>query len=284
VTVINTATSAVYAGSSLAAKVYAGTNLVWVADPTTSWVNAVIAAGGTVTGPRETLYRTLINGLVTDNNWSNLDRIWVFSAENHPSALIDLKLHDAAVEVGTPDFLIDRGFASVNGTSSYVDTTYNTVTDAVNFSQNSGSIGIWLVTSPTIGADAYIFGNYDGGSGVFISFNPAAFFDGQPYFRLSTAGTPTPSNFEVGFIAANRSVSTNVDMYHDGALDLNVASTSGAPPNLNLFVGAVNNSGTASNYSPLRVAAFVVGGSRSATQHLALYNRLRTFMTAVGVP
>src|SRR5215813_10721680 len=113
-----------------------------VDSATSAWINAVVLNGGSVSRQRAMLVDDLIVGLKADGIWTKLDRLWLFAAENAKTALTDLVGLTLATAVSSPTFTIDKGYAG-NGTSSYIDTGFNTSTSGVNFTLNTSHLAVW---------------------------------------------------------------------------------------------------------------------------------------------
>jgi hypothetical protein len=237
---------------------------------TTAWIAAVVAAGGSVSGTpttgRQKLVDDLIKGLKTDGVWAKLDRLYVFAAENTQSALIDLVALAQGAPASSPTFAVDVGY-TVNGTS-LVGLNYNPTTDAVHFSRDDCHYGAWnLATGTSTGellADVPV---------TSLMLYPK-YSNGQIYTRLQDSWNGLAIGDPTGWLAANRTSSADRDTYQNGSLFGNV------------FTGGstvVHNAPTIlSSGGPCCAVSF--GGSLTSTNHTALYNRLRTYMTAVGVP
>lgn len=268
-TVLNTADK-IYLGSSLASKVYLGATQVWpiasAFDPATdAWAAAVVAAGGTVSGPRKTLVDNLIIGLKADGIWTKLDRLYILAAENTKSALIDLVAATQASEISTPTFTVDIGY-TVDGTKR-VNLSYNPVTNAVHFAQTNCHYGAWNLFNGT-------------SSGELITDVPTTsmmmypkYPDGNLYTRLQDTWNGFAISDPRGWLSGDRNNVNDRDTYRNGA-----------------FLGNMNTGGSSAVHnSPTHLAiggpcsAVSFGGSLTAANHLALYNRLNTYMTAVGV-
>lgn len=251
---------------------------------TTAWAAAVVTAGGTVSGARKTLVDNLIVGLKADGVWSLLDRLWLFAAENTQSALVDLVVLDGASATNSPTFTTDRGYAC-NGSTSYINTTYNVTTDKVNYSANSAHIGIWDNTSR--GVDGTIaFGFYDGGSNL-TDFYPY-YWGGTngPLVRFNfVAGVNIASSSSQGFVLNQQISSTTEEMYYNGSsLGTGGSSAAIVAGNLPFFVGGRNDNGTMAGGTTDQISMVSFGGKLTSTQAANYYTRLRTYMTAVGVP
>lgn len=247
---------------------------------TTAWVAAVISAGGTVSTPRKGVVDDLIVGLKTDGVWTKLDRLWPFAAENAASALTDLVADASASAVSSPTFTTDRGYAG-NGSSAYIDSNFNAVTaSSPNFTQNSSCFFAWNNTSGT-----------DGGAlaGLATTSLQAAatrifpeYTDTNMYWDLNiTNGSSVSWDGRTGLYLLNRSASNAQLVEVNGSSANSNAAVSGALESIN-FSALLGSGG--SNYSSRQVSCLGFGASLSSGERTALYNRLRTYMTAVGVP
>jgi|SRR5215472_7775160 len=253
---------------------------------TIAWVNAVVTNGGTVSAGRETIVDNLIVGLKADGVFSKFDRLWLLAGENQPSGLTDIIADSLATAVNSPTFTTDRGFAS-NGSTSYINSGYNPSTNGVNWTLNSAHGSSWSVSTPTNGA-LMSFGALVGGSAPFADFICNFTFGGNTglFFRLNQDAPPTASYTAsgAGHYLGNRSGSSASQGYQNGSSlgsDSNVSTT---VPNLTAYILARNNAGTADDFCTDQLAAISFGGSLSSTDVTNFYNRLRTYMTAVGVP
>jgi hypothetical protein len=232
-------------------------------DATTAWVNAVVAAGGTVSNPRKTLIDNLITGLKSDGVWTKLDRLWILAAENSQSALIDLVGLVSATPVGTPNFVVDTGYI-VDGTNT-VNLNYNPTVGTPHFTQDNSHFGAWNLFNGTSAAELV--------TDVPISslMMYPKYTDGKIYTRIQDAWNGLTISDPRGWLAGDRSGSAGRDTYQNGSLFGNVF-TGGS--------GAVHNAPTyLLNGGPCAAVSF--GGSLTSANHLALYNRLSTYMTAI---
>lgn len=244
-----------------------------------AWKNAVITAGGSVSGDREDALVTLVGSLKTDGIWAKLDRFWIWSAENTFSALIDIKARVSASPVNSPTFTVDRGYAG-NNSNSYINTNFDPSSNGVNYTRNSASGGYWEVNNTGAGSsDTQIGATAAGAYAVNIAANPG----GNIVSRINQAAGVTVSNPGLGFIMANRSGSSASELYFNGA---SIGTNTGASAALiaqQIYVGARNNAGTADTFAPDQVAAVLFGASLDATEHANLNTRMTTFMTVTGV-
>lgn len=225
---------------------------------------------------RKSLIDACIVGLKSDGVWSLLDALQVYAAADSQAARVDWILPSRiATLTNAPTFTTDRGFTT-DGTSNFLDTLFNPST-GTNFLQNSASFGVW---SRTIGGIATSgSGWFDGTRGTTI--NPRNTGNSISYritcaTATNTGGTVTDGT---GLFAVNRSGASATQAYRNGS---NVASdgtaASGVIASATLKMGEVS----AASWQAREWAAMVAGGNLNSTQHAALYNRLQTYMTAVG--
>jgi hypothetical protein len=248
---------------------------------TSAWIAEVVNNGGSVSAGRQIVVNTLIAGLKTDGIWTKLDRLWLFAAENEESALTDLVGLTLATAVDSPTFTADDGYNG-NGSSSYVDTTYNPATQGTNYVQNSASAGIWVIAAPAQSATAVAMGLQVGTD--YAADLTLRYVDDNTYARINTAvDSLDEPTLGAGLYMIDRSGSNNSDLYKDGvSVDSGVAA-SVAVVSGNFFIGARNTGGSPGNYATDVISSGVFGGALSSTEHGNLYTHLQTYMTAVGL-
>ena len=220
---------------------------------------------------------TLIDGLVSDGVWAKLDALYVLAQQNATDALLNL--------IGTSYTLVSVGSGMVfTAYSGYafpggaLDTNFNAATaTSPQFTQNSASFGFW---TPVVISEGYAeFGSTNritGGSHIYDDYTGSLF-----YARLNdiTAGS-VPNPGTKGLYVGDRSSSTSVVPYWNGASQGSVTSTSSAPANIDFTIGQVD--AAAPGNTNETISAAFIGGSLGAAGQLALYNRLKTYMDAVA--
>ena len=224
----------------------------------------------------------LIDGLSDDGILAKLDRLWVFAQATQGDALTDLIASASATAVNSPSFAANAGFTS-DGSSSYIDSNFVPSTDGIQYIQNTASMHVWSTTSRAAASGPTIMGvNLTNISLIALRESGNVFFGEINDSDFSFGPTNTDSS---GFFTANRSSSTQREAYRNGAsLGTSGVTTAGAVPTGNIFILARNTGGAPSNWETVQCAAAAIGGSFNTTQALNFYNRMRTYMTAVGVP
>jgi hypothetical protein len=246
----------------------------------------VVAAGGSVSSGRRTLLLTLINNLKAAGVWKKLDRLWIFAAENSQSALIDLVALDQASAVNSPTFTTDRGYAG-NGSTSYIDTTYNAYTQGSNFVAASKHIGIWDNTSRgyavNVGTGVYTDTSNDNSLFLYnYAFTPNGFgYRLGDSFRSGAYAVPSSQGF---FIAQTNAYESWPAYYNGASLGTFLSGWGSTIVNVSFFVGGQNGNGTLINPTSDQFSMVSYGGGLTPPEAHFFYTHLRTYMTAVGVP
>jgi hypothetical protein len=145
------------------------------------------------------------------------------------------------------------------------------------------------LTNATTGSGVGPVGSVTTGT-VIVSYPIPKFTDGNSYYRLNqTASAGNVTNADArGHYIVSRIANHEVSGYKNGSFvgAYNTLASSGLA-NLNIYSLGENNNGAALGV-PYQLAAITIGASLgtsvSQTIPTALYNRLRTYMTAVGVP
>ena len=215
---------------------------------------------------------TLIDGLVSDGVWAKLDCLYVLAQQNQTDALLNLVgTSYGLTQVGllrSSTFVIYQGFFFTGG---ILDTGFNaTAAPSPHYIQNNASFGVWSyavvqeaysqISCPTGSLASNIYTNYP-------SFGFLA--------RVNSNGVGGVTSVAKGLFAGDRLDAVNVYPYQNGVSAGPLSGPSQVPDNGDFTIGG--------NTTQTLSAAFI-GASLGAAGQLALYNRLRTYMSVVGVP
>jgi hypothetical protein len=255
---------------------------------TVAWVNAVIANGGTVSVSRKQLVDTMIRGLKSDGVWTKLDRLWIYAAENQPSALTDMVSLVLATTVNSPTFNVNSGY-NANGATDFVNLNTNLSSYGGQFGTNAGHVSCWEDVDAGNNNAVLMGVSNNSQSTDQISILPR-FTDANTYLRCNDA-TPNAGTASVsgqGHFIANRSGASLSQGYRNGSLLYSPNAAAGSIPNINMIILGINDttSGFNSNAGSAGVVVPMssIGANLSGTDATNFYTRLRTYMTAVGVP
>lgn len=220
---------------------------------------------------------TLIINLKNAGIWQQLDRFWIFATETQQAANVSI-INPSSTQVqpvNNPTFTPLVGYQG-NGTSSFVNTNYNPFTQGVNYTLNNCSLGYYNLTNNG-SSNVKQMGSYDGTNFVDIFFE-----NGNDAVVALNSGTlvsnATFSQF-AGLFAGQRANNT-VSIYFNGGFSGSNTNAAVAIPNLNLFIDARNNNGTAGELDTKKIAmAFAGSGNISQA---ALYTYFQQFATNIG--
>jgi len=238
----------------------------------TTWKNAVVTNGGTVSNARLALVSTLISNLQSAGVWSLLDRFWLMAGENSQSALTDLVANELASIVGSVTFSTNLGYKAGGVSGNYISTVFNFST-ATHYAQNSAHLMAYVNstsgdTNPSLGD-----------SSTLAKARLYARFAGLAYTRLNNA---TQGGFSVatplGCTIGTRTASTTTITYKNGSSIGTDSGASAAAPNDVLGLCGSPSGGDANN----RYAAFSVGAGLTALQVSALNTYTLNILTAIG--
>lgn len=244
---------------------------------------AIFAAFSTDPGDtRKQLIDDTIAALKTAGIWDSLDYLHVYAAHEAQAAVINWKNPGTfnATPVSSPTFTTDRGYTG-NGSSSYLNTGYNPST-AANLALNSALFGIWHLTNAA--SNSKVSGARASSSSNILQMFARSATDSYRFSvnqnSTDASGSVTTS---VGLTALRRSASNAISVWKNGVSATTGTTASSARPNLNIFVGALNDNGSATAFDDRQIAASFAGAALDNTKMAALYTDcLLPYMQAVG--
>lgn len=239
-----------------------------------AWANRVIAAGGTVSAPQQARVQTLLTALSQAGIF--LDRLWLHAAENTQQATIDIITGAVALQVNSPTFTVNKGFAG-NGTSSYLDSQFNWQPAAGHFQQNSNCFGLWVDAGPLNGMPlAHENGAY---SRLILG---GATRGGDDMASTGSAGY-TPANV-TGVFQAQRGSPTQAQNFGTGGLLEQTNATNSITIGVRNFYILANNypTGNPGQFSQCRVSATWMGGYQTLQNNQALAIALANYLASIN--
>jgi hypothetical protein len=261
----------VYLGTNAVQKVYLGANEVWSAiDPDAqAFFDRVTTAGGTLSTTEQDAILTLVADLKDDGIWSKTKAIYPMVGASAAACAQNLK---SASFTGT--FTSGGSYSSsgYNGNGvAHMDTNYNVNT---NGSLNSAHLSIYSRTN---------------NSGTFVDFgaNPAGHFltyNFGNYSSLNSTDSPVFTNLATsdGFFIGSRTSSTEARFFHKGGSAIVSSRTSTSMPNLNLYLGGLNNSGNRAFATSRQYAFASIGDGLTDTEASNFYTAVQAFQTTLS--
>jgi len=273
-------------GSTLTASTGTWTNsptgytYQWQSD-TPAEVTQFLARASGLDAAHISAYSALIAGLVADGVWPKLDVLHIYATQTAANAQLNLiSASYPATLIGAPTFTADRGYTggTTGGTTGLINTSFiPSSAPSPKYTQNSAHVAGWSVNAVALNAD-------------FIGVN--AYTDIVPRYGNNNVYCAVNGNFGditiavgdgSGFFHGNRSASNATQLYRNGGSIGTSAAASRTVPTIAMYSVGNNNGGTALAWGGQQ-AAISIGASLNATEALTFYNRLRTYMSAVGVP
>lgn len=228
-------------------------------------------------------YKALLDGLTADGLFNSdgtssyLDVLYIFATQDTTTA--SLSLINAANNitlVNGPIFTPDLGYAG-NGSTASGATFFNPATAGGAYAQNSAHISVWNLSnisdlSPAISAASsqspHIYPKYTADSTFYARLNESA----SPGFGV--IADPR------GLLLGSRTASNLTTGYRNAVSLGTVPDASAAIPSNNISLFGDGSL----NFSTYQLAAATIGGGLTGAQVTNLYNRLRAYMTTIGVP
>jgi hypothetical protein len=214
---------------------------------------------------------TLITALKTAGVWAKLDALYVMAAADTQAAMRNW-IADAynLTTSAAPTFVADRGYTG-NASSQFLTTSFNPATAiSPKFVQNSGAIGVYVLTN--IAQDGDDFGNTNS---LIRSRSAANAFGGR--VNQATTTSLAAINTSIGHNVVRRPDASNIQHFKNGAQVNTAAVASAAPDSANFDICR-----GVGGYSSKQIAASHFGQTLSDAEILAFYNAVNAYMVAVG--
>lgn len=227
-------------------------------------------------------YDTFVGALKAASIWTKIDVLWWLGGPDSQASRINAKDPGNLTLglVNSPSFTAYRGFTG-DGSTSYLTTGYNPSTFGGQYTLNSAHIAIYSRTSALVAA-------CDMGCRVSASDNQACVFvrstGDVASFRLNqdAAGTGTASTNGSGLFVVRRSASNAEAIFRNGSSLGTDTTVTDTIPNLAMFIGAINQNGSAALFSS-RQYLFACAGSSLTDQNITdLNTAVAAFATSIG--
>lgn len=240
---------------------------------TTAWLAKVTSPAQQTIYAVDTFFKQLRN----DSNLA-FDYFYLFAQDQQANAKITLFNPGDynIVEHGTPVWTMNAGYTG-NGSSMYLDTGFKDATNAINFTANSGMIGVYTRNSVT-GGNKIVTGANGGGGTTEMALNYTA--TGM-LAAVSSSGTVSSSNSNTqGCFTANRTASNNVELWINGSKLTNANVAVAALVTGSAYIMARNNSGSADNWDNNQYAAAWKGSG--GMNQVLVNSAINTLMINLG--
>jgi hypothetical protein len=242
------------------------------------------------TGITNPIYINAINNLVlnykgkgtinqTVNFWDSIYAIYPLISGSEDTSKYNLK-NTAQYTLsfnGTWNFEDPEGISG-NGTDSYANTGINPFSV---LSPSSGRIGVYI--NNNVSEEAYDVGAFESSNNTSTVLISKLNSTGNLVISYGDASTPRFVNNTntKGFFTVNRDSSTHTTAYKNGIEQIYSMQTAGLP-SYNLYLGALNNAGTAQDFSSKTYSFMVVGQGLSVVNSILEYQIVQQFQKDLG--
>jgi hypothetical protein len=249
-----------------------------------AWRDVVKFIGGSVSIAALSIASRFADREKASGAWDLTDDYWPFWGETLWQAIISLKQRRGANLINGPVH-VPRRHISTNGTTSYIDTTFNPNLHKVAASTKNARLAIYLRDNGT--SNNFAAGcNSTSNRNLRIRPRNAGNALLEPN---ASAGTYTlPVATSAGYTATSRDAAAggNTYAYKNGvALVPSVvpaAFGTASLPNVVLYVGGSSNSGVFGGPRASQVGFMAFGATLSAAQELAQYEAVQEWATVIG--
>lgn len=241
-------------------------------------------------------YKALLNGLTTDGFFNSdgttnyFDALYIFATQDATTALLNLvSATFNATAQGAPTFTADNGFNGVvSSTTVYIETGFNpTTASSPKYTLNSAHASGWSMTD--VDEAGAIFGAVGPGpsKGTTQSF---PWLTNQAFYQINdpTGGesAAVATGTSLGHYVCSRTTNILQDGYRNGSsVGITPVAVSSQLFNCTIvFLARDNEVSGIENGSSRKVTMGSIGKGLTAGEVTLFYNRLRTYMTTVGVP
>jgi hypothetical protein len=241
-----------------------------------------------LSGTESTAYDTMICGMITDgvgcSAWSgssgNLDALYIFATNTTTTANLNLcGTSHTLTQTGTVTFSADHGYTG-DGSTGYLATGINPCAGGFNATQNSETIGAYVLTNRSANQNYAEIGASDGTNYSYITALDA----GAAYYDINGAKFPTGTSSNAqGSWAAFRSSSSDVSQYTNESSNGFTGADTSTCVSETIDILALGGS-SATLFSADQLSAAYIGASPATTPNIvAIQHRINAYMTALGI-
>ena len=225
-------------------------------------------------------YNSLLCGLNSDGDLSNIDALYVLAAPTSSVAALNLiSTSDSLVSHGTITFAANQGYTG-DGSTGYLDTQFVPSSAGGNFTQNSATIAAYVLNPRTANLNVSEIAGGDVNSYSLIQGT----FNGFAGFAVNenSAGDSVGNGNAQGWWIAQRTSASVTQGYLNGATfgGTNADASTGLST-VSLFIDGLNSSGTPQRFAPDTIALAMIGGGTLSAPRTS--RRVNSFMTALGL-
>lgn len=216
--------------------------------------------------------------------WSGMDAFWMFAAHDQTAAPLNWIQDDFnCTEVNSPTFVTDEGYAG-NGSTSYLNSNFNPSSDAMNFTQNDASAGVYVRTNVASNLQvdmglAEFFGSQT------LRINPRSTTD-QIQALITNAFEANAAISSItnsqGLTCVTRLNSTTIRISKNGSALGDATKNSAAFNDETVNIGAGKDGSLVANPSTRQIAFAFIGRGLTDNEQATLFSLVETYLDAIG--
>lgn len=223
---------------------------------------------------------TMVKALVNSGVWVKLDVFHLYAGHTNANgeSLINWINPGTsnATAVNSPVFTSLEGFLG-DGVSTYINTNYASSTDAINYTQNSASYGVYSRTDIDENVVSIGLNDTTHDSNLQLRATNLA------KIRINTGANSTVANTNsLGFYIANRVLSTHQEMWKNKVRIINAAQASSGMPTIDFYVLAWNNMSVPGLFANKQISMGFCGGGLTQSNIENLTDAFETYMDSNG--
>lgn len=225
------------------------------------------------------LMAALIDSMVSNGLWAKIDECGLLANKTLANGLTGMKGLVNSLAVGSPSFTPYQGVTSASG--KYLDLVYVPSTNGVNYTQNSASLGAYILTSTAAGYDMGAKTNATNTFGTFIS----KFTDNKFYVAVNDVALRSAANAGTsqGMFIANRTASNSYKLWKNSSAVVTATAASSGVPAHKFVLGAYNLNGTITEPTTRQYAFWFVGAGLTDGEISILTTIIERYMDAIGI-
>lgn len=241
-----------------------------------------------LTTPLSTGQKNNLNTLVVDLKTATgvtvlsdaFDYIRILAGETSESSLKNLvkNAHHGTLHGATPpSFAQFEGFTG-DGSTGYIDSHYNTLTEKSAMAQDN--ISMFVYSRTNVSANQTEIGNVGATDGTYLMYR----YTNAIYHALNSGSGArgTVCNPTTGLLFGTRVNGTKEEYTLNGTLHDDLTVSSKAPLSLNIYECATNNLGTAIQFSTKQLAITGVGRGFTLQERIDITTAFEKYMDANG--
>jgi hypothetical protein len=236
----------------------------------------VVSRGGLVTNAEKTRLTTFETSLGTDI--TDFDRLWIHALSNNIAARTSFVNPTSTIitAVNNPTFTPLLGYTG-NGTTSYLNTNFNPLTQGVKYSLNNASAFTYI--QQNIVSTGAAFGAIIG-SDISVLLYPQ-FLLNTPIYYINNLGTDSyGSANSQGLSSFRRRNNITIEYFKNGIANASNIKNSTLIPNTNIYICGRSTAGSLTNGYTGTISA--TGFGNNNYNQLNFYNALQALATSLG--